>query len=109
MKRLILLGCSLAAAIMMTSCASLFSGPKNIVTLVMEPTAKSTAPAKIYIDGDFAASHNEGMPWPQFELPCKKHRFKIVSEGYEEWEKDLIVLKGAPHRFVAILKEEHKK
>jgi hypothetical protein len=72
----------------------------------MEPQAKSTAPARIYIDGDFMASHYAGMQPPKFELSCEKHTFKILAEGYAVWERDLIVLKGNPHRMVALLRKK---
>lgn len=109
MRKQIFLGCILIAVMMLTSCATWFSGSKNMVTLYMEPAAKAEFPAKIYIDGDYVGDHHEGLPLPEYELRCKKHRFKIVAEGYEVWEKDLIVLRGAPHRFVALLKEKQVK
>ena len=95
--------CSFTAVLILSGCA-MFTLSSNTVEVVMEPEMKAAAPARIYIDGDFEGNHYEGMTPPKYELSCGEHKFKILAEGYADWEKDIIVLKGDPHRIVALIR-----
>ena len=98
--------CALIVTLMLSGCAMLFSSSSNTVEVVMQPEMTPAVPARIYIDGDFKGNHHKGMISPKYELSCGQHRFKILAEGYVDWEKDLIVLKGRPHRIVALLRKQ---
>ncbi len=97
--------CPLIVLLMLSGCA-MFSLSSNTVEVVMEPETTPEAPASIYINGDFMGRHHEGIDAPIYKLSCGTHRFKILAEGYVDWEKDLVVLKGNPHRLVALLRKQ---
>lgn len=104
MRMLLSIVFGFVAVVMLSSC--LMFRPANTVVIVTQPEAKPEAPAKIYIDGDFVGNHYAGMDAPVYKVSCRKHKFKILAEGYAVWEKEVIILNGDPHRLVALLRKK---